>query len=66
MKKYTKADLEELLKWIVCKKGCGEVEIETYGYGPVCSRCGEELEGELTNQHCEYLEHTLKRKEIEE
>lgn len=47
----TKKELEDILKHTVCKKGCGEVEIENYGGGPICSYCGEELDYQLTDAH---------------
>lgn len=42
--KYTKDQLIELLKYTICKKGCGEVEIVKYYNSLICVCCGEELE----------------------
>lgn len=53
--KPSKKDLENILKSAVCHKGCGEVELKNYGYGPCCGFCGEELENNITSAHLDWF-----------
>lgn len=45
-------EIEKVITTAVCKKGCGEVELERRGDDLLCSHCGEEFYYEIPNaQH---------------